>query len=257
VSVTRTDSKQRFSDRVENYVRYRPGYPEAVVDILQDETGLKPGSVIADIGSGTGISAQLFLRRGLTVFGVEPNDPMRRAAERLLAAQRGFRSVSGSAEATGLPDRSVDYVVVAQAFHWFDRPQAAREFARILRPDGWVVLLWNTRRTDGSPFLRAYEALLQEYGTDYREAGHRSIDLVALGELFAGGAYRRRAVDNQQRFDLEGLKGRLLSSSYTPTVGDPAHQPMLAALERIFADHQERGQVRFDYDTELYFGQVG
>ena len=153
-----TDPTARFSNRVDDYVRYRPSYPAGVLEILRAEVGLTPASIIADVGSGTGISAELFLRNGNTVYAVEPNDAMRHAAERLLGGYHAFHSVNGRAEATTLPDASIDLSLAAQAFHWFDVPKARAEWQRILRPDGWAVLVWNTRRTDTSPFLRAFVA---------------------------------------------------------------------------------------------------
>jgi SAM-dependent methyltransferase len=245
----------RFSDRVENYVRYRPGYPPEVLDVLRAETGLAPGQAVADVGSGTGISAKLFLDAGHPVFAVEPNAEMRAAAEAMLGADPRFRSVAGSAEATTLPDASVDYVVAAQAFHWFHPAAVGPEWRRILRPGGWMVLLWNTRQTDSTPFLRAYEALLHEHGTDYTAVNHENVTDESLRAVLGEG-YARRVVPSAQVFDFEGLKGRLLSSSYAPNVDHPGHGPMLAALERIFSEHQQDGRVRFEYDTEIYFGRV-
>lgn len=250
-----TDSTRRFSDRVENYIKYRPGYPDGVLPILRAETGLTPASVVADVGSGTGISAELFLRAGNAVFGVEPNAAMRAAAEELLRGYPAFCSVDGSAEATTLDDASVGHVVAGQAFHWFDVEGARREFARILRPGGWVVLLWNSRRMDTTPFLRDYEALLQEFGTDYREVRHDNITHAALAGFFFGD-FQKRTLDNEQRLDFDGIRGRLLSSSYAPAEGHPRHAPMLAELERIFAAHQRDGRVTVEYETEIYFGHV-
>ena len=245
----------RFSDRVQNYVRYRPGYPPAVLEVVRAETGLAPGQVVADVGSGTGISAKLFLDAGHPVYAVEPNAEMRAAAEAMLGAAPRFRSVDGSAEATTLPAASVDLVVAAQAFHWFHPARVAAEWRRILRPGGWMVLLWNTRRTDSTPFLRAYEALLREHGTDYSAVNHENVTEESLRTALGEG-YGRRVVPSEQVFDFQGLKGRLLSSSYAPNVGHPGHEPMLAELERIFREHQQDGRVRFEYDTEIYFGRV-
>jgi SAM-dependent methyltransferase len=247
------NSTERFSDRVENYVRYRPGYPEGIIQTLVSQTGLSPGAVVADIGSGTGISAELFLRHGCTVHGVEPNEAMRAAAERPLSGYPHFHSIDGTAEATTLRSGSIDHVVAAQAFHWFDAPAARREFTRILKPGGWVVLFWNTRLTDASLFLRAYEDLLLEYATDYSQIDHRNVDAERL-QAFFGGGYEERSFENHQQFDLEGLCGRLLSSSYAPNVGHPRHAPMLEALQRIFHAHQQDGRVRFEYRTEMHFG---
>jgi len=251
------NSTTRFSNRVENYVRYRPTYPEGVLQILRDETGLKPDKVIADIGSGTGISAELFLRNGNTVFCVEPNASMRQAAEGLLKSFPKFRSVDATAEVTTLGDHSVDYVVAAQAFHWFDVPKSRAEFARILRPDGWIVLMWNTRRLDSTPFLRDYESLLQKYGTDYCEAGHRNVDLGVVRTLFAGGKLIERRLVNEQRLNFEGLQGRLLSSSYVPTEGQPNFNPMLDELQCLFQRYAVAEHICIEYDTEIYLGRVG
>ena len=155
-----TDSTQRFSDRVENYIRYRPSYPAQVLETLRSECGLSASSTVADIASGTGIFSRLLLEDGNRVYGVEPNREMRQAAERLLADFRGFMSIAGTAEATTLPDQSVEFATAAQAAHWFDLPKARKEFARILKPQGWAVLIWNERCTDTTPFLREYEELL-------------------------------------------------------------------------------------------------
>ena len=251
-----TDPTARFSDRVDNYVRYRPSYPAGVLPLLEQVTGLTSEWVIADIGSGTGISAELFLRHGNTVYGVEPNDAMRHAAERLLQAYSRFHSINGRAEATTLPDASVDCVVAAQAFHWFDVAGAHAEVRRILRPNGWAVLLWNTRRLDSSPFLRAYEALLQRFGTDYRDVQHNQISALPLEAFFGGPQYQRHTLENHQEHDLDGIRGRLQSSSYVPAEGHANHAPMLAELERIVATHGHEGRVVVEYETEVYVGRV-
>jgi SAM-dependent methyltransferase len=250
------DPKERFSDRVGWYARHRPGYPEEVIDRLRDETGLTPASVIADVGCGTGISSELFLRHGNRVYGVEPNREMSGAAESLTRRYPRFTLVHAPAEATTLPGDSVDYVVAAQAFHWFDREKMKIECVRILRSGGWLVLIWNRRRLDGTPLLRGYEDLLQRFGTDYREVDHRRIDAPALGRMFAGGRFESRTLPHHQLLDLEGLRGRLLSSSYTPPPGHPDHEPMMAELDRLFERYQEGGGVRIEYDTDLHFGHV-
>ncbi|MGB6676929.1 MAG: class I SAM-dependent methyltransferase, partial [Terriglobales bacterium] len=161
------NATQRFSSRVDNYVRYRPGYPCEVLNLLKKDCDLATESVIADIASGTGIFTQMLLDNGNRAFGVEPNAEMRRAGEAFLQSYPRFTSIAGTAEATTLPERSVEIVTAAQAAHWFDREKAQREFIRILKPGGWCVLLWNERRTDSTHFLREYEQLLLTYGTDY------------------------------------------------------------------------------------------
>jgi ubiquinone/menaquinone biosynthesis C-methylase UbiE len=259
----RPDPTRRFSDRVANYVRYRPGYPEALLATLVSEAGLGPesgsGSAVADVGSGTGISTELLLRAGGEVYAVEPNAEMRAAAEARLGGEPRFHSVAGTAEATTLPSASVDLVAAGQAFHWFDVERTRAELARILRdtPAGraQVALFWNSRRTDASPFLRAYEELLQRFGTDYAEVDHTKIGADTL-ERFFGERYEKLVFLSHQDFDSEGLQGRLLSSSYAPGPGHPHHEPMLAALRRIFDQNQEEGRVRFVYDTKLYLGRL-
>ena len=246
------DSTKRFSNRVDNYARFRPGYPSALIGILEKETGCSSASVIADIGSGTGISAKMFLEHGCTVYAVEPNDEMRKAAESQLNDFPGFHSVAGRAEATTLDSQSVDVVVAAQAFHWFDRPATKREFRRILRPGGWVVLMWNTRRIQSTPFQRDYEAMLQRFGTDYERVKHMNVGEADLQEFL--GPFRKFILLNGQTLDFEELKGRLLSSSYVPAEGDPNYEPMLRALKGLFEQYRENGRVCMDYDTEIYLG---
>ncbi len=249
------DPTQRFSSRVESYIKYRPGYPADMVDLLRDKCGFTSDSMVADIGSGTGILTELFLRNGNRVFAVEPNREMREAAERLLGQDPNFTSVSGTAETTTLKDRSVDFIAAGQAFHWFDREQSRREFVRILKSAGWTVLIWNERVVD-SPFAKAYERLLRTYGTDYEEVNHKHTDAKALGPFFGANGYKRAGFPNRQVFDWEGLKGRLLSSSYAPEPGHPRHVPMLEALSALFARNQMDGNVVFEYETLVYYGQL-
>jgi ubiquinone/menaquinone biosynthesis C-methylase UbiE len=250
-----TDPTQRFSSRVGNYVRYRPGYPSAVLDLLRKECGLTPGSVIADVASGTGIFSRMLLENGNHVFGVEPNLEMRRAGEEYLAAYSNFTSMEGTAEATTLADHSVDLVTAAQAAHWFDRPKARREFIRILKPGGWTVLLWNERRVDSTPFLREFEQLLLSYGMDYQSVRHERTT-EEIETFFAPSPFQVRTFEYLQQFDYPGLEGRLLSSSYTPQSDDVAYRPMLQELRRIFDAHQQKGRVAFEYNTLVYFGQL-
>lgn len=250
-----SDSTSRFSDRVADYVATRPSYPAGILDILQSEAGLTPQSVVADIGSGTGLSAGMFLENGNVVYCVEPNADMRCAGESLLTGYPSFRSVAGSAEATTLVNRSIDLIVAGQAFHWFEAPGARIEFLRILRPGGFVALLWNTRKLDTTPFLQAYERLLHELGTDYREVVHTNIDHDKL-RVFFGDDFAYHTLPNEQRFDREGLRGRVRSSSYTPPIGHPNHEPLMRQLDELFDRHHDMGFVQFEYDTELYLGRL-
>lgn len=250
------DATSRFSDRVKHYVKHRPTYPPGLIDLLTREAGLSGHSVVADIGSGTGISSEPFLRNGNTVYAVEPNDEMRAAAEELLGSRAGFRSVAGTAERTRLGDRSVDLVAAMQAFHWFDGPVARAEFKRILRPGGRVVLVWNTRRTGGTRFLEGYEQILRKWGTDYQKVRHDRAGHDAIAAFFAPGAFVMHRLDNAQVFDFEGLKGRVLSSSYAPNESHANHGPMMRELKELFDAHQTDGRVRFEYDTEVHIGAL-
>lgn len=249
------DSTQRFSSRVENYVRYRPGYPPEVLQLLKTECGLKPSSVIADIASGTGILTRLLLENGNRVFGVEPNHEMRKAGEEFLARYPAFTSVAGSAEATTLDEHSVDIITAAQAAHWFDREKARREFVRVLIPGAWTVLLWNERDTDSTPFLRDYEQLLLTYGTDYKDVRHEHTT-DAIDTFFAPSPFQSRVFRHSQEFDAEGLEGRLLSSSYVPEAEDASYESMLRELRRIFERHRRSGLISFQYSTRVYYGQL-
>lgn len=247
---------ERFTSRVENYVRYRPSYPHAAVELLAAECGLPREALVADIGSGTGLLAERFLAAGYRVVGVEPNAAMRAAGDQLLAGYPRFSSVAGTAEATTLADQSVDLVTAGQAFHWFDQPRARHEFARVLRPGGFVALIWNERRADSTPFLAEYEQLLRDYSPDYPVVNHRQIDEATIAVFFSPGSYALRSYENAQRFDLAGARGRLLSSSYAPEAGHPNHQPMLDALAASFERHQSGGTIAFEYDTKIYYGRL-
>lgn len=236
-------------------MRYRPGYPPEILDLLKKKCGLTPESVVADIASGTGIFTRLLLGNGNPVYGVEPNAEMRRAGEQFLAGYPRFVSVAGTAEATTLPDHSIDVVTAAQAAHWFERAKARREFVRILKPGGWTVLIWNERQTDATPFLRAYEELLLAHGTDYKEVRHERTTAEIDG-FFAPSPFEARAFKTGQACDYSGLEGRLLSSSYTPLSEHPNYAPMLRELRRVFAEHETGGQVTLQYTTRVFCGQL-
>lgn len=245
----------RFSDRVAEYVRYRPGYSREVMEVLRDRCGLSPTSVVADIGSGPGALARLFLEHGNEVFAVEPNAEMRSAGMELLGQSNRYHSLEGTAEVTNLETESVDFATAAQAFHWFDWPRAQTEFRRILRPDGYAVLLWNDRRFD-SPFEQDYEQLLLDYGTDYSHVKERGGAAVEAIREFFSGKYETACRENRQDFDLQRLRGRLLSASYAPKPEHPNHLPMLQAIETLFRKHALAGRVTIEYDTNMYFGHL-
>lgn len=248
---------ERFSNRVGDYQRSRPGYPPELAPWLMAACGLVPGDVAADVGSGTGLFARELLAAGLKVSGVEPNAPMREAGKHFLAGfGAAYASRPGTAEATGLAAASVKLVTAAQAFHWFEPAPTRAEFARVLVPGGHVALVWNLRRED-TPFLRGYEALLQAHAREYADSGvPAQANEQIISAFFAPQAWRSHGFEYVQRFDREGLRGRLLSSSYAPAAGTPGHQPMLMALDALFDAHQRDGRVDFGYDTRVFVGRL-
>jgi SAM-dependent methyltransferase len=251
-----SDPTSRFSDRVQDYVRWRPGYPPAVLEALRRDLGLQPGHVVADVGSGTGLLSRLLVENGNVVYGVEPNREMAAVAEADLGGTGRFHSVDGRAEATSLAAGSIDLVTAGQAFHWFKVPESRAEFRRILRPGGGVALVWNLRRLDSTPFLRDYETFLQRWSDDYQEVSAQYAEEESLRGLFGDAGWIERRFDSVQHFDFEGLRGRLLSSSYTPKQGDPRREAMLAALPAVFEAHAREGRVAFEYDTRLFLGRL-
>jgi SAM-dependent methyltransferase len=249
-----TSTVERFSNRVENYAKYRPGYPPDMLEFFKDQLGLTAESVIADIGSGTGLSSKPFLENGNVVYGVEPNAGMRAAAESILKPVANFRSLDGTATATGLDNESIDFIIAAQAFHWFDPEPTRAEFKRILKSNGYVALIWNERQLDSTPFLREYEQLLLRFATDYEKVRHENIDREKISSFFQR-SFQKRTFRNEQIHDFEGLKGRLLSSSYMPAQGDESFDQMIDELQALFAKHAEGGKITILYDTNVFCSQ--
>ena len=251
-----SDPTQRFSDRVDTYVRHRPSYPPALLASLAERAHLTDRSTIADVGSGTGIFTASLLPLARRVYAVEPNAAMRAAAEAKLGKDPRFTSIAAPAEATTLDAASVDLVTVAQAFHWFDAPACRREFTRILRPGGSVGLIWNERQTASTPFMADYERLLKTRARDYDQVKHSRVDEVAIRAFFSPGTFEKIESPNDQSFDLAGVMGRALSSSYVPNVGQPGHGEFVAELERIFHRHAQNGRVEFAHVTRLFLGHL-
>lgn len=246
---------ERFGDRVDDYRRYRPGYPPALTDWLIREAGLVAGDAVADIGAGTGLLTRDLLAAGLRVQVIEPNAAMRAAADAELGAIPGYTSADGTAEVTGLAPASVRLLTAAQAFHWFVPDQARAEAQRVLAPGGMAALIWNVRRIEGA-FALAYEALLMSHCPDYAAGQPHQASTGEIGTFFGDALPRTASFAYLQRFDHEGLKGRLLSSSYTPKVGDPAREPLLAALRVLFDAHQRDGRVAFEYDCRAWIAAM-
>lgn len=249
------DYKQRFSSRVENYIKYRPGYPDEIIPTLQLEIGLMSDDIIADIGSGTGLSAKLFLENGNTVYGVEPNELMRKAAEGLLSEYENFISIHGSSEVTNLKDNEIDLIVCAQAFHWFDRAKTKLEFQRIANSGAHLCLIWNDRK-ETEPFQQDYEKLIQEFAIDYNEISHRNITQEVIRDFYEPNSFKKFILNYKQHFKLEGLIGRIISSSYMPNIDHPNFPQLKNAIVSLFNKYEQNGIVTFAYNTNLYIGRI-
>ena len=251
------DPKKRFSTRVENYIKYRPSYPQEIVLFLKEKQILSNDSVIADIGSGTGILSEIFLKEGNQVYGIEPNIDMRNAGETQLSKYSNFVSIEGSAENTLLNSSSVDIIMAGQAFHWFDLEKTRIEFLRILKPEGWVLLIWNRREKMNNEFLKEYEKFLLKYGTDYKAIEKSKLDFDKFfGESEPDRKYKYKKFDNYQIFDYDGLEGRLLSTSYIPLDSHPTFNDMMIDLKKLYEKYQQNGLIKFDYKTEVIYGQL-
>lgn len=251
------DPKKRFSTRVENYIKYRPSYPQEIISFLKEKQILSSDSVIADIGSGTGILSELFLKEGNHVYGIEPNIDMRNAGETQLSKYSNFVSLEGSAENSLINSSSVDIITAGQAFHWFDLEKTRIEFLRILKPEGWVLLIWNRREKVNNEFLKEYEKFLLKYGTDYKAIEKIKLDFDKFfGESETDRKYKYKKFDNYQIFDYNGLKGRLFSTSYIPLEGHPTFNDMIIDLKKLYEKHQQNGLIKFEYKTEVIYGQL-
>lgn len=253
------DSKTRFSDRVSDYSRYRPSYPSDAMEYIFNLQSMGPGVTVADVGSGTGLFTELLLDSGASVIAVEPNKAMRSESDKRLKQRANYSSCGGSAESSGLKDNSVNMVTAAQAFHWFDLSETKIEFKRILKPEGVIVLIWNRRDPCESEFLMKYEALLQESVPEYNQVTHANVSEAIVEEFLGTGigagtgtGTKKVHFKHFQDFDLVGLKGRLLSSSYCPAAGEEGHAELMQGLEKLYSAYATSNGIRFDYRTEIY-----
>lgn len=248
------DPRGRFSNRVGAYIRYRPGYPRELITWLRETIGLSPASIVADIGSGTGLLSLRFLEIDCVVHGVEPNAMMRAAAERAFADNPRFVSVNGSAETTTLADHSVDLVAAAQAFHWFEPEATRNEWRRIAKPGGWALVVFNTRRVDATPFMQAYDQYLVDHAIDYTGVDHRRGLQERLRAVF--GEYREWCFPFTLRHHCDDVRGLSMSSSYVPPPDHPKHGEFFDGLRALFDAHADNGVVEFPYETEAFIGRV-
>lgn len=242
----------RFSNRVQDYILYRPHYPSGMLDILKSDYSLSSEHIVVDIGSGTGISSELFLENGNQVYAIEPNREMRLAAEALHLDIPHFHSREGTGENTGLEDASADFLICAQTFHWLDTVQAKKEFGRILKPAGKVVLIWNERSID-SAFQVEYEDILQRCVDEYKYVSHRNISEVVLQDFFSPRTMVKYQLPNFQELDLNGLIGRMMSSSYIPREGEEHHY-LVNEITQLFHKHKANDNIRFEYKTNMFLG---
>ena len=249
------NNTDKFTGRSDDYVKYRPSYPVALLDAISERCPLRAGTMVADVGAGTGILSHTLLERGCTVLSVEPNADMRSAADEQLSKFGNALVLPGTGEATGLVAQSVDLVTVAQAFHWMSPLETRAEFSRILKPGGWVALIWNIRNVD-IPFGAAYEEALTVCPNHHSHSHHTRTGDDTIAAFFGAGGFEQLTFENPQKLDLVGLLGRLRSTSYAPTPDDPLYEPLIEKVTAIFNEHADDGEVTFAYDTRLYIGQV-
>lgn len=250
------DITKLFSNRVDNYVKYRPTYPKQLLRKLTEEGILTTEKIIADIGSGTGIFSEILLETKCTIYAVEPNNEMRYAAEARLSKFDNFNSINGTAETSNLETESIDIITVAQAFHWFDQEKAKIEFKRILKPGGIVALIWNERLVEKSIFQKEYDFLLKKYCSAYESSKHRNVTRDQIANFYGSNNFSEYDCSNYQKFDFESLKGRLSSSSYAPTEEEENYKDLMKELKSIFEKYQVNGTVKFDYNTKMYYGPL-
>lgn len=239
-----------FARRASYYARYRPTYPTAVIDKLREMGALTEASIVADIGAGTGISTELFLKHGYQVWAVEPCREMRLEAEAQLSSYAGYKSREGTAERLPLADSSIDLVISGQAFHWFQPRPTRQEFVRVLRPPGFVALFWNRYLKTATPAMHAYSKLVSKY------FGPPRLETQVNLEAFYQRTFYSFEFVNDRQEDFETVHGGLLSHSRAPLPGDPAYASMRLDLQRWFQRYADSGQVCFPCRTELHIGSL-
>lgn len=242
----------RFTRKAEAYSKYRPSYPKGILEILNSQIGFTKDKVVADVGSGTGILSKIFLDNGNFVYGIEPNDEMRSFAERSLADYPKFVSINRIAESTGLPNASIDLVTAGQALHWFDREGARREFARILKTTGYVMIVYNERKKEDGT-MDDYDRIIDRNAV---KSETPDIDAKYLEKFFDSKDYMEFTVSNEQVLDFEGLLGRATSASYLPSKGDPGYDLLESDLRKLFDTYQRDGKIVLRYGTLLFLGQI-
>lgn len=249
------DNTKKFSGRAQDYTRGRPGYPKALFDRLYTDYGFSDNSCIADIGSGTGRFSKYLLDKGCTVYCVEPNEDMRRVAENELGDYNNFISVNGTSDITTLQNKSVDFITAAQAFHWFDAKKFKKECQRILRHDGKIVLIWNTRDMCSLFNIKSYD-IYKKYCPAFKgyHGGMKDDDERIL--KFFNNNCDKIIVENPLVFTKEKFIKRSLSASYSLKKGDENFNDYIRALENLFDEYSENGIVIMENNTTAYIGGI-
>jgi ubiquinone/menaquinone biosynthesis C-methylase UbiE len=247
VNLVKFNPTKRFSTKAEKYVEYRPDYPSELIQYFNNTINLK-GKCIADVGAGTGILTKLLLDNGNMVFAIEPNDNMRVNGMKFLHDYKGVTFVASNAERIQLRDECADVVMVAQAFHWFDASKAAKEFSRILKKDGYTILLWNELNNDEDGFNKEYQKLFNLYSEEYRTIKHE-IELEVIENAFWPNKLEQIIFDNRQVLERSQFIGRLLSSSFSPNEADATYLNFLNDADLIFKKFQKDGFITIEYNT--------
>jgi ubiquinone/menaquinone biosynthesis C-methylase UbiE len=246
---------ERFSGRVQAYLAYRPRFPREIVPFLREHGALRSGAVIADVGAGTGMLAEIFLEAGHRVLAVEPNVEMLEACRVLAAQHPALEVVEGSAEATTLPDASVDLIAVGRAMHWFDWPRAHREFQRILKPGGWVLVATNGHRDSGAPVSNRLSEILRKWRTDSAEADTRRDFSDRLQEFLDTSSWQRTTLHHAMTVDFATLLGYAESLTAIPRPGERGYDGMVAELRAVFEEYQRDGMLVTPLACQLFLGR--
>lgn len=244
------NSIERFTDRVVDYEKFRPSYPKEIIQVLKEHIGLNKKWLVADIGSGTGLSTQLFLENGNDVFAVEPNREMRESLLHHFKTYRNLIALNATAEATSIESGCVDLIFAGQSFHWFDRVACQKEFGRILAENGHIVLVWNQRDPEDA-FQQEYEDFLLNHIPSYQSVSHKNISDDDLKHFFGSRPMHKVSLPNQQILDLRSFLGRVRSSSYFPKEQDE-NKTLYDDLRLLFDKYAISERIVFKYMTEIY-----